>query len=166
MAKQIKSFTVDDEIYRRLVSKFKKYKPETSVSLFLNNRLNELLDFIEDVEKGMKKYSFSIPMSFVIDEAVKGTVYGKKLSDELDEEGDPAPELWHKLKFLEEWYEADKQGVPRELYRWYKFGGYVVSKDKKFLIEKDTGRKFIPRGSLLTEVREVESKKIKPGLPA
>jgi hypothetical protein len=161
MAKQIKTFTVDDEIYRRLVSKFKDHKPATSISLFLNNRLKELLDYIEQIEKGIKESSLTIPMSFVIDEVVKGPVYARKLSDEPDEEGDPLSRLDYELMHLEEWYEADKQGIPRELYEWYKLGGYVLSKDKKFLIEKDTGRKFLPRGSFLTEVREIDSKKIK-----
>jgi hypothetical protein len=161
MAKKIKSFTVDDETYRQLVSKFKNYNPETSISLFLNNRLKELLDYIEDIEKGNKENSFSVPMSFVINEAVKGSVCPRQLSDEPDPEGDPIPELINELMFLDECYKADTQGIPRELYRWFKSGRFVLSRDKKCLIEKDTGRKFIPRGALLSEVREIDHEKNK-----
>jgi hypothetical protein len=159
MSKKIKSFNVDDEVYKKLISIFKKYKAETSISMFINNELKALLHYIEQIQEGMKDTDYSFPISFVINEAVKGEITLRHLSFEPDTEDDQLPEIEWELRNLEEFYEADKAGIPREFYRWYKIGGYVLSKDKKFLIDKE-GRKFIVRGSLLRQVIEVESKEI------
>ena len=161
MAKKIKTFTTDEEVYNRLVSMFKKYKAETSISEFLNNKLKELLVYLEDIEKGINEMNYSIPMQFVIDDQVKGCENPRHLSNESDET--PCiSELEHILMFTEENYEADKKGVPREFYNWLEAGNFKLSEDKKFLIEKETKKKYISAGrNHLMEVREIDNKNFK-----
>jgi hypothetical protein len=158
MAKKIKSFSVDEEIYNRLVSMFKKYGAETSISMYLNNKLKWLLEHLEDLEKGVKKMNYSIPMSYVIDEIVKNYGGSGRLSSEPYQEEGPISELEMVLNDWQESYEAYQQGVPLEYYRWLKMDKYALSRDKKFLINKETGKKFISQGrDKLMEVRESDS---------
>ncbi|MDD5009606.1 MAG: hypothetical protein PHU49_13130 [Syntrophorhabdaceae bacterium] len=67
MAKKIKSFTVDEEIYNSLINKFKDRNIETSISFLLNKHLKELLDYIEAIEEELKKSKeHTVPVSFII----------------------------------------------------------------------------------------------------
>ena len=67
MAKKIKSFTVDEEIYNSLINKLKDRNIETSISSLLNKYLKELLDYIEAIEEELKKSKeYTVPISFII----------------------------------------------------------------------------------------------------
>ena len=156
MAKKIKTFTTDEEVYNRLISIFKKYKAETSISEYLNNKLKELLVYLEQIEMGIKDYNYSIPMQFVIDEEVR---YCRK-SSVLDED----KLLLHQvIDEIEDNYEADKKGIPREYYEWVKNEDrFELTKDKKFIIEKKTGKKYISSGeNSISLVSEIDKKKLK-----
>ncbi len=162
MAKKIKSFTVNEDTYNRLISMFKKYKAETSISEFLNNKLEGLLGYFEDIEKGIKEMKYSIPMQFAIDDTVRSRMNTHQLSSESDE-FPGISELEQILMYIQNNYEADKKGIPRELYGWLREdSNFTLSKDKKFLINKDTGDKFISdgKGNLMV-VSEIDNKKIK-----
>jgi hypothetical protein len=161
MAKKIKSFTVNEDTYNRLVSMFKKYQAETSISGYLNNKLKGLLVYFEDMEKGIKEMNYSIPMQFVIDDTVRGSANPHHLSSE-PEQTPGISELEQTLIYTQEDYEADKEGIPREFYKWLKFDNLTLSNDKKFLIEKNTGVKFISDGmGHLMETRKIDNEKIK-----
>jgi hypothetical protein len=160
MAKKIKSFTVEEDIYKRLVSMFKKHKAETSVSAYVNNKLKELLWNIEDIEKGIKEMNYSIPMKFVIDDTVRGCENPHRWSSEPDE-SPGISELEHVLMITLDEYEADQKGIPREYYSWLKNDNYKLSKDKKFIIDKTTGKKFISIGaSQIREVSDIDHEEI------
>jgi hypothetical protein len=62
------------------------------------------------------------------------------------------PEDMEGLYWIEE-YEAQKQNLPRVFARLLKTGKYELSRDRKLLIEKKTGKKFINLGE--THVVEV-----------
>ncbi|HAC15276.1 MAG TPA: hypothetical protein DCE78_04945 [Bacteroidetes bacterium] len=155
MAKKIKSFTADEEIYNKIVSMFRQYKAETSISMYLNNSLKRLLSCLENIEKGINEMNYSIPMSFVIDDIVKNAGYWEIVSAEYEEEDQVESPLELILNEIKNDYEADQKGIPRELYRWLEMG-YEISRDKKFLILKRTGEKFIPHKDGLLQVREYD----------
>jgi len=161
MAKKIKSFTVDEDTYNQLISMFKKYKSETSISEYLNNKLKGLLWNLEDIEKGIKEMNYSIPMQFVIDDTVRSCGNPHRWSSEPD--WSPGiSELEQILMDTQDEYEADKKGIPREFYKWLKSDNYKLSEDKKFLIMKKTGEKFISDGmGHLLGVREIDDEEIK-----
>jgi hypothetical protein len=161
MAKKIKSFTVDEDIYNRLISMFKKYKAETSISEYLSNELKGLLWNLEDIEKGIKEMNYSIPMQFVIDDTVRSCGNPHRLSREPDERTGVSA-LEQILMDTQDEYEADKKGVPREYYRRLQSGTFKLSNDKKFLIDKKTGEKFISDGmGQLLGVHEIDNEEIK-----
>jgi hypothetical protein len=161
MTKKIKSFTVDENTYNRLVSMFKKYKAETSISAYLNNKLKGLLWYLEDIEKGIKEMNYSIPMKFVIDDKVRSCENPDRLSSEPDEDMGIS-DLERVLMIIHDEYEADKKGIPREYYRWLFNDNYKLSKDKKFLIDKTTGKKFISTAACqIREVSEIDHEEIK-----
>jgi len=159
MAKKIKSFTVDEDVYNRLVAMFKKYGAETSISMYLGNKIKNLLENLEDLEKGIQEMNYSIPMSFIIDETVKQSERSGRISNEIYEEDCPISDLQMILNEWQEDYDAYKEGIPVEYYSWIKIGKYMLSKDKKFIIDKETGKKYISRGrNEIMEVREFDSK--------
>jgi hypothetical protein len=158
MAKKIKSFTVDEDVYNRLVSIFKVNRAETSISLYLNNNLKSLLELLEDLEKGIKEMNYSIPMSYIIDEIVKNSEYSGRLSSEPYEEELLVSDLEMALNDWQKSYDADQKGIPYEYYDMIQTGKYVLSKDKKFIIEKETGKKYISQdNNRFMEVRGVDS---------
>lgn len=150
MAKKIKSFTVDEEIYNRLVSMFKKYGAKTSISLYLNNKLEEMLAYLEEIEQAKRGNKSTVPMSFVIDEMVRR--HRERSSSETDME-----EVQVGLLFeVENDYIADQKGIPREFYIHLLSDKFVLSRDKKFIIEKETGKKYISDKEHLYEVCEIK----------
>ncbi len=154
MAKKIKSFTVDEDIYNSLVTKFKKSKVEVSVSLYLNNCLKDLLKYFEFIEKELRKRGYTVPMAFVIKEMVETPHIHIPGEGHIEPE-DASMELEINLEGWQNDYEADQKGIPREMYPWLKDGtNYVLSPDKKYLIREGLGVKFIPIGGSLRELKE------------
>jgi len=155
MTKKIKSFTADEDVYNRLVTMFKKYGAETSISMFLNNRLKDLLQNLEFIEKGFRDENISVPMSYVIDELVKKSegIPTMVWTDLEDKETYLTP-----FEYWKDAYEAFKEGIPLEYYGWIKENcNFELSKDKRFLIDKETGQKYISDGAgKLMLVREFD----------
>lgn len=147
MVKQIKSFTVDEEVYNRIITMIKKYKAKTSLSLFVNYELQRLLTYLEDIEKGLKDMGVSVPMSFVIDDFIKMNENPKRLSSVPDSDDDPVSELEFQVTLLEEKYKADKEGIPRDFYQWLKGGNFILSNDKKYLVDKKDGENSLLIGT-------------------
>lgn len=159
MSKKIKSFTVDEDPYNRLVAIFKGNGAKTSISMYLNNQVKWLVERLDDLEKGIKNMEYQIPMSFVIDEIVKDSERSGRLSTETYKD-DPISELQMALMDWADSYDAYQKGIPYEYYGWLRNPNFMLSNDKKFLIDKETGKKFISTGkSTLMEVREIESEK-------
>jgi len=155
MAKKIKSFTVDEDIYNRLVKMFKKYKAETSISMYLNNEIKYLLEQLEDLEEGIKEWNYTIPMSYIIDTMVKDSARSGRISKEINESKYPISDRERQL--TEYWgksYEAEKQGIPFEYFDYVKNGDWMLSKDKKFIINKKTGDKYCYLNGFLMQVIE------------
>jgi len=78
MAKKVKSFNTEEEAYNSLFSMFKQYKSGESISSFLENCIKDLLEYLKEMEAGLKgdKNSKSI-MKIVIDKTVKGAIINK-----------------------------------------------------------------------------------------
>lgn len=158
MAKKIKSFTVDEDVYNRLVKMFKKYEAATSISMYLNNKLTGLIQNLELLEREFKSENVSVPMSYVIEETVKRSETSPALLL-TDKDGE------HYLSPIGYWkssYEAFKKGIPFEYYEWLEGNSsYALSMDKKFLIDTRTGKKYIADGpGRLMVVRDDDSENI------
>lgn len=166
--RKIKTFNVDEDVYNGLLATFRKYEVNASLSSFVNNCLSELLDHLQDVETVKQKYPESkLPMSFVISEMTKSLQKKKSLLLVLFEAGHTEKEMQEHLEeeLLTRWeddYEAQKLGVPIEMYSYIKSGGYILGPNKQYLIAEKTGKKYIairteqgiyPNSTLL-EVRE------------
>lgn len=153
MAKKIKSFTVDEDIYNALVAKFKGSKVEVSVSLYLNNCLKDLLRYLEFMEKELKSAGYTVPMSFVIKEMVEASHI--HIPGEGRQPEDAIQELQMNLLEWQDDYEADQKGIPRELYPHVRPGGlFVLSPDKRYVIHRELGKKFIPIDGTLRLIEE------------
>jgi hypothetical protein len=158
MAKKIKSFTVDEDAYNRLVSIFKQSGAETSISMYLNNQVKWLVEHLEDLQKGIDEMKYSVPMSYVIDRIVNDSEKSGRMSREPYDEKASVSELEMALNDWEDDYDADQKGIPYEYYRWLQNSNYMLSNDKRFLIDKETGKKYISTSrSTLMEVREIDS---------
>lgn len=83
---------------------------------------------------------------------------GEYNPDEWDEA--ERPEALEALYWIEE-YEAQKQRLPRAFTRLLKTGKYELSRDRRFLIEKKTGKRFISLGG--THVIEIVPRNEVPG---
>jgi len=153
MAKDIKSFTVDGGVYNSLVKIFKASGVNVSLSLFVNNCLKELSELLKDVDKEIKgSKEHTVPMSFIIKSIVEN-------EDILGVSKEWPAELPEKLEFmLNDWqedYDAQQKKIPVSFFKYLKSGSYVLSPNKKYLIEKKTGKKFITMGSSLVPIDKI-----------
>jgi hypothetical protein len=142
MAKAIKSFTVDGDIYNDLVKMFKVSDAKVSLSLFVNNCLKELGGLLKKVDKELKENKdYTVTMSFIIKSIVESKDIlgvGKDWPNDLPEKIDYLLHDW------QEDYEAYEKKIPIEFYTYLTTGLYILSPNKKYLIEKKTGKKFLP----------------------
>jgi hypothetical protein len=144
MTKKIKSFTVDEDAYNSLVKLFKDAGTDVSVSMFVNNCLQQLSELLNKANKKLKgSKAYTVPLPFIIKSIVESEDIlgaGKDWPDDLPE----------KLEFmLGDWqndYDAQKKKVPVEFYPFIKSGLYLLSPNKKYLIEKKTGNKYVSLG--------------------
>lgn len=163
--RKIKAFNVEDDIYNTLLSMFKKYKVNASLSSFVNNCLEELLTHLQRVEALKKKYpKFKLPMSFVISEMTKSLKNKKSVLPILFAEGSTEKDIqeYYEEELLTKWEdecEARQQGISVEMYSHLRGGRFFVAPDKQYLIAKETGKKYFvsPKGngeSVLLEIKE------------
>jgi len=143
MAKKIKTFTVDENVYSSVVKLFKKSGAEVSISLFLNNCLEELLVLLQEVDRELKDTpEYTVPLSFIIKSIIdRNNILGigQDIPDDM--------RMDILLKFWQEEYEAKQIKVPYQLYKYIAGNSaYMLSPDKKYLIDKTTGESYIPVG--------------------
>lgn len=153
MVKAVKSFTVEGDVYNSLVKIFKESGVDVSLSLFVNNCLRELSELLKMIKKEIKeRKGYSVPMSFIIKSIVES-------NDILGVSKDWPDELPERFEFmLHDWkddYEAQQKKIPKEFYRFVQGGLFVLSPNKKYIIEKETGKKFITMGSSLVPVDKI-----------
>ncbi len=198
MAKAIKSFNVEKEVYDKLMRTFKKHGASTSLSFFVEQCLVKLLENLTEAEQRLtgKEYYPEI-MKFVIEKSVSDLVvtseglrlnpdgvnrleltrepesavkYGFKIveysTDDLEGKLDDWPyeeeEKDLEALFWIEEYEAMKQSLPRCYSRLLKTGKYELSRDRKFLIEKETGKRYIQFGKTHVVELAADAKLIGP----
>jgi hypothetical protein len=163
MAKKIKSFTVDGETYAELISMFKKYKADVSLSYQVDRCLKNLLKELKDMEEGHQRGKFTVPMSYVIGEMMKPTLPElEEVPDDFyvpedDNEISPEEIIDHTLQDFEETYEAERRRIPRNIYRFVR-RGYELTRDRKYLIHKTLGTKLVIEGNEVRELNAEESK--------
>jgi hypothetical protein len=150
MRKKVKSFTLDEDIYISLATVFKENKVEGSLSLFVHNCLKELLEYINGIKQEVEIRHFNVPLSYIIDEMVKNPLLLGRTTDQEHE--DPKSEYGDHFisKYeidAEGWndkYEAEKMKVSLEFYAFLKTNLYELSVNKKYLIHKETGKRYLP----------------------
>lgn len=163
MAKKVKAFNVDEDIYNGLLDMFKKRAVNASLSSFVNSCLGELFKYLKTMEQVTQdQHTYNVPMPFVIAEMIK-SLTNMKLAGPILTVGQniDAQEIMEG-QLLERWedeYEARQLGVSVEMYPYVKDGKYIVSSNKQYLIEKETGKKFFVMrgaepGTLLLEIKE------------
>ena len=163
--KKIKAFNVEEEAYNKLLSIFKKYKVNASLSSFVNNCLVELLTHLQEVEAVKNKDPESkLPMSFVISEMTKSLQKKKSLLPVLYEVGFTEKGMQEHVEeeLLTRWeddYEAQKLGISVEMHSHLKGGGFFLAPNKQYLIAEKTGKKYFVApngtgGSVLLEIKE------------
>ena len=143
MAKSIKTFTVDKNVYDSVVKLFKDSESAVSVSLFINNCLEELLAILQEVDSKLKNTKeYTVPLSFIIKTIIE--------SNNILGIGQDVPEEMRMGILLHFWqveYEAKKKRIPYELYKYITGESvYMLSPDKTYLIDKITGDWYVPVG--------------------
>jgi len=157
MVKKIKSFTVEEDVYDALVKIFKDSGTDASVSLFVNKCLKELSVILENVDKVLgESKQYTVPMSYVIKSIVERNEIlgiGKDIPDEFESKFELMIREW------QEEYEAKQQNIPVEFIPLIKGGLFSLSPNKRAVIEKKTGKRYISggRGQLIC----VDSPKMK-----
>lgn len=152
MGKKIKTFNVDAEIYNSLIEMFKKYDVNVSLSAYVNGCLKSFLNDLKELEEGLEtattnKGKFTVPMSFIINAIV--TNKGAENDDYEEIKGMTAEDQRgaRLLAELDEWqydYDSQKKRIPVPFLRFLGIPeAYELSLDKKYLINKATGERFI-----------------------
>ncbi len=152
MRKKVKSFTLDGGIYDSLGAILKEHKVEGSLSLFVHNSIKEFLKYITGIKEELKirQHTFNVPLSYIIDEIIKNPLLmGRTESQDIENPKSPyGGDYISKYEIdVEEWndkYEAEKRKVSLEFYAFLKTDLYELSGNKKYLIHKETGKKYIP----------------------
>jgi hypothetical protein len=151
--KQIKTFSVDEDIYNELVEIFRKSESEVSLSSFVDKCLKDLHRYIKHIEKNMKKSNrYTVPMSFIIGEVVKAPIIS--LYDEVT-----SPGVFQDVTTdLDEWqteFDARNMKMPRAFYQLVRTGKFELSPDRKYVINlKNKVKYMIDKDGELAEVRE------------
>jgi len=166
--KKIKTFNVEEDVYKALLDMFKRHGVKNvSLSSFVNNCLLDLLAHLQEVEKAkLTSPESDVPMEFVISSMIKSLRNEKKVPTIWTEEGvESDPQENYNAVLLWKWetaYEADRLGVSAAMYLRLQTGNYTLSRNKQYLIEKETGKKFVVLPGLLddgnlAEIREGEA---------
>jgi hypothetical protein len=141
--KKVRSFTVEGNSYEELARIFKESGTDVSLSNFVSKCLKELSILLKDVERARKEKGFDVPMAYVIKSIVGRNdlfgFYGGLPPELVDVQNlDAMLDLW------EYEYEASHQKVPAEFLPFIKRGSHILAPNRKYLIDKKTGRKVVP----------------------
>lgn len=144
MAKKIKTFNVDEDTYKTLVKLFKKHEVAVSLSSYVDSCLNNLLTNLKEIEGELKKgtldkTNYPVPMSFIINKIVSN----KGLSEEYEDEEINDLRIFSEITEWQNDYEAQRRKIPVPFVLYLGTGLYDLSPDKKYLIEKKTGKRYI-----------------------
>jgi hypothetical protein len=141
--KKIKTFTVDEETYNSLVSMFKEYDAEVSVSYYVNACLRDLLKYLNTLDdlRKQEKETYSVPMSYVIDTIAREP---KMSVLEYEDEVTPYVAGRDELDEIQVRYEAEKKRIPLRFWRYLRTGAFRMSADKKHVVNKKTGFAYTP----------------------
>lgn len=148
MSKKVKGFNVDEDIYNSLLKIFKTYDVNVSLSSYVNDRLKEFLRGLQWIEKGLESCTmdgkkYTVPMSFII----KSMALGKGQTDYENDtfEGEEEIALFAELEEWQNDYDAQRRKIPVSFITFLRDSSdsYELSPDKKYLINKKTGEKYI-----------------------
>jgi hypothetical protein len=144
---RIKTFSVNADTYNELIAMFKKYEVNVSLSSYVDSCLRNLNDGLKKIESVLVDNKiYSVPMSYVIEE----TVRGNNLTSENNIDEDEI--IYEVVNSWQEEYEARKRKIPVNILRFIKTGIFELSKDKKTLTNKETGEiYFIVNGNVFSQ---------------
>ena len=136
----IKTFSVNADTYNELIAMFKKHEVNVSLSSYVDSCLKGLKNSLKRIESVLEANSkaYSVPMSYVIEETVRGSSLEAKGNTE-----DEDTIIFDVVNRWQEEYESRTKKVPANIYRFIKTGQFELSKDKKSLTNKNTGEKYI-----------------------
>ena len=147
--KKIKTFSVDEDIYKYLTSLFKEEGVEVSLSYYVDKCMKNLADYVETLEGiRAKSEEYSLPLSFIINTVAREPKFS--ISD-YDEPGKPDSAAMGELYELQIRYEAEKKRIPLRFWRYLRTGKFKMSADKKYIVNKETGYAYIPNEDDLPE---------------
>jgi hypothetical protein len=153
--KKIKTFTVDEEIYNALVSMFKEYGADVSISYYLDGCLKDLLKYLRTLDdlRRREPEKYTAPMSYIIDMIAKEPKMS--ILDLDDEPGRPYVPGREELEEIQVRYEAERKKIPLRFWRFLRTGAYKMSADEKHVVNKRTGHAYEPdEGGLVTDAPE------------
>jgi hypothetical protein len=191
MAKQVKSFNVDEAAYKSMVALLKEYDTEASTSSLLDKCLKELLHYFQTMqdELGNCEERKEI-MRFIIDRMAGSelihtpdkhavgegdpglnplsmkSIEPREFIAKVTEAGEPLPEtkgvlMWEvgsepasmaeifeseldeEVHYWRDEYEANKEKLSRAFIKHLRSGKFLLSQDKKYLIDKETGKRYV-----------------------
>jgi hypothetical protein len=154
--KKIKSFTVDEAAYKELITLFKKYQVDVSLSYYVDRCLKSLAEDLQDMERGLEGSSYTVPMAYIIERTVKPTTFPAELEGHDEHEVSEEELLSLSLEDWQATYESEKRRVPKSIYNWLRSGNYELTPDRKYLIHKVSGKKYLILGSNVKEVEDSE----------
>jgi hypothetical protein len=153
--KKIKTFTVDEEVYNALVSMFKEYEADVSISYYLDGCLKDLLKYLRTLDdlRRREPEKYTAPMSYIIDMIAREPKMS--ILDLDDEPGMPYVPGREELEEIQVRYEAERKKVPLRFWRFLRTGAYKMSADEKHIVNKRTGHAYEPdEGGLVTDAPE------------
>lgn len=141
--KKIKTFTVDEETYDSLVSMFKEYEAEVSVSYYVNACLKDLLSYLKTLDdlRKQEKEKYPVPMSYVIDTIARQPKMSVFEYDDMDM---PYVGGTDELDEIQVRYEAERKRIPLRFWRFLRRGAFKMSADNKHVVNKKTGFAYTP----------------------
>lgn len=137
--KKVKTFTVDEGTYDSLVTMFKEYEAEVSVSRYVDRCLKDLLKYLKTLDglRSQNTDKYTVPMSYVIDMVAKEP---KMSIFEYDDEPEtPYAAGKDELDEIQVRYEAEKKRIPLRFWRLLRTGHYKMSRDNKHIVNRKTG---------------------------
>jgi len=153
--KKIKTFTVDEEVYNALVSMFKEYGAEVSISHYLDGCLKDLLKYLKTLDdlRRREPEKYTAPMSYIIDMIAREPKMS--ILDFDDKPGRPYVPGTDELDEIQVRYEAERKKIPLRFWRFLRTGAYNMSADEKHVVNKRTGHAYEPdEGGLVTDAPE------------
>jgi hypothetical protein len=160
MSKKVKGFNVDEDTYKSLIAIFKKYNVNASLSAYVNDRLKGLLTSLQEIERGLRDYEkFTVPMSFIINSILTAKdeiEYEREALEGVSKDDMKEGILFTELRDWQNDYESQRRKIPVPFLEFLSSGLYELSPDKKYLIEKKTGKKYIA-GKTRNTIFEVKS---------